>query len=75
VKRLVRINIHNITVSPAYKNDLNYVFVIQCPKFFNVLLRIIAAAVQLILNTVSIEFLFSIFCLVFSIRNSFYLRC
>lgn len=40
---------------------LNYAFVIQCPKISNVLLRIIAAAVQPMLNTVSIEFLFSIF--------------
>lgn len=47
---------------------LNYVFVIQCPKISNVLLRIIAAAVQGMLNTVTIEFLLSIFCLVFSSR-------
>lgn len=73
--RLGSINMHNITVRSTYKNDLNYVFVIQCPKLFNVLLRIIAAGVQLMLNTVSIEFLLSIFCLVFSIRDSFYFRC
>lgn len=73
--RLGSINMHNITVRPTYKNDLNYVFVIQCPKLFNVFLRIVAAAIQLMLNRVSIEFLFSIFCLFFSIRDSFYFIC
>lgn len=73
--RLGSINMHNITVRLTYKNDLNYAFVIQCPKLFNVLLRIIAAAVQLMLNTMSTEFLFSIFSLVFSIRDSLYFRC
>lgn len=46
------INRHNITVRPTYKNDLNYVVVIQSPKCFNVLVRVITAAVQLMLNTV-----------------------
>lgn len=66
---------HNITVRPPYKNDLYYASVIQCPKFFHVLLRIIVAAIQLMLNTVSIEFLFSIFCLVFLMKESFHFRC
>lgn len=73
--RVGTINMHNITVRPTYRNDLNYVFVIQCLKVLNVLLRIIAIAVKLILNTMSTEFLFYILCLVFSVRDSFYFRC
>lgn len=45
---------------------MNYSFVSQRPKISSVHLRIFAAAVQLMLNTVSLEFLFSTFCLVFS---------
>lgn len=59
--RPASINIHNTTVRPTYKNGLNYIFVTQCPKLFNVLLRIIASAIQPMLNTVKIEFLVFIF--------------